>query len=112
MSRTHFERAFLGAGIRRLALFLLLLLAIAQPGITADSPRGLDFDVYIRLKTGMSEGELLARAGKPDADAVENIHGDIVKTYYYLPTTSNPWITTIKLRGGTIVSIDRDKKTF
>jgi len=98
--------------MKKLALCLLYLLSFAQPGAAADSPRGLDFDVYIRLQPGMSEGELLARAGKPDADAVENIHGDIVKTYYYLPTTSNPWITTIKLRGGTILSIDRAKKTF
>jgi len=74
--------------------------------------RGMDFDVYIRLQNGMSEGELLLRAGKPDSESVENLRNDIVKSYYYFPTTSNPWITTITLRGGKIVNIERTKKTF
>lgn len=74
--------------------------------------RGMDFDVYIRLQNGMSEGELLLRAGKPDSESVENIRNDIVKTYYYFPTTSNPWITAITLRGGKIVNIERTKKIF
>ena len=74
--------------------------------------RGLDFDVYIRLQNGMSEGELQLRAGKPDSESVENFRNDIVKTYYYFPTPSNPWITTITLRGGRIVNIERTKKTF
>jgi len=74
--------------------------------------RGLDFDVYIRLQTGMSEGELLLRAGKPDSESVENTRNDIVKTYYYFPTIANPWITAITLRGGKIANIERTKKTF
>ena len=78
----------------------------------ADDTRGMDFDIFIRLRTGMSEGELLLRAGKPDSEAVENLRSDIVKSYYYFPTASNPWITTITLRGGRIVNIDRVKKIF
>jgi len=35
-----------------------------------------------------------------------------MKTYYCFPTTSNPWITTITLRGGKIINIERTKKTF
>lgn len=112
-----------------LALVLLPLACLAQiyvgPGVvpgagaqtiapvkTASEPRGLDFDVYIRLQSGMTEGELLLRAGKPDSESVENFRHDIVKTYYYLPTVSNPWITAITLRGGKIVNIDRTKKFF
>ena len=77
-----------------------------------EATRGMNFDVFIRLQTGMSEGELLLRAGKPDSESVENFFDDIVKSYYYFPTTANPWITTIRLRGGRIVNIDRVKKIF
>lgn len=72
--------------------------------------RGLAFDVFIRLEQGMSEAELLVRAGKPDMQSVENTRNDIVKTYYYLPTSSDPWITTIRLSGGRIASLERIKK--
>ncbi len=84
---------------------------MAQAG-TSSQPRGLDFDVFIRLQAGMSEGELLLRAGRPDSESVENFRNDIVKTYYYFPTASNPWVTAITLRGGKIVNIDRTKKFF
>ena len=60
----------------------------------------------------MSEGELLLRAGKPDSESVENFRYDIVKTYYYFPTVSNPWMTAITLRGGRISNIERTKKIF
>jgi hypothetical protein len=84
-----------------------------KPAVLAQNDaRGMEFDVYIRLQTGMSEGELLARAGKPDSESVENVRNDIVKTYYYLPTRANPWITAITLRGGKIANIDRTKKIF
>ena len=78
----------------------------------AHGAHGMEFDVFIRLQNGMSEGELLLRAGKPDSESVENLRSNIVKTYYYFPTTANPWITTITLRGGRIVNIDRVKKIF
>jgi hypothetical protein len=78
--------------------------------LAQNAPRGLAFDVFIRLQKGMSEGELLLRAGKPDSEVVENMHHDIVKTYYYLPTQSDPWITTIRLQGGRITDLDRVKQ--
>lgn len=78
--------------------------------VAQSDPRGMDFDVFIRLQNGMSEGELLLRAGKPDSESLENFRNDIVKTYYYFPTLSNPWITSITLRGGRIVNIDRTRK--
>jgi hypothetical protein len=49
----------------------------------------MDFDTYIRLKAGMTEGELLTRAGKPD-----HISLDAVR----------------RLRGGRIDNIERTKK--
>jgi hypothetical protein len=74
------------------------------------NPRGLDFDVYIRLKSGMSEGELLQRAGAPDFQTVENLRGPIGKSFYYYPTSANPFTTVVTLRGGRILSIERIKK--
>ena len=85
--------------------------APAAPQATArSSARGMDYNTYIRLQAGMDEGELMSRAGPPDSQSVENLEGDIVKSYYYMPTPANPYITTVKLRGGSIVSINRTKK--
>ncbi len=84
--------------------------AVPQP---APAPvRGMDFDTFIRLQTGMSEGELIQRAGKPDFESVENFRHNVVKSLYYYPTTSNPYITTVTLNGGRITNIERVKKTY
>jgi len=72
--------------------------------------RGMDFDTFIRLQRGMSEGELLIRAGRPDHESVENFRHDIVKTYYYFPTVANPYTTVVTLRGGRVFDLDRVKK--
>jgi len=74
------------------------------------SARGMDFDVFIRLQTGMSEGELLLRAGRPDHEGVENFRHDVVKSYYYFPTVANPYITVVTLRGGRIANLERTRK--
>jgi hypothetical protein len=71
--------------------------------------RGMDFDVFIRLQVGMTEGELLLRAGPPDHRDVDNIV-DIQKSYYYLPTAANPYTTVVTLRGGRIANLERIKK--
>jgi hypothetical protein len=88
--------------------------ARASSGGQATTPssgaRGMDYNVYIRLSAGMDEGEVMSRAGPPDSESVQNIEDDIVKSWYYMPTQANPYITTVKLRGGKIVSIDRVKK--
>lgn len=87
---------------------------LAQPRLTiapASVPvRGMDFTTFIRLQRGMTEGELLLRAGRPDHESVENIRHDIVKTYYYFPTVSDPYTTVVTLRGGRIFSLDRIRK--
>ena len=88
----------------------------AQPPVTQrpapPAARGMDFDTYIRLQVGMSEGEVLLRAGKPDHESVENFYDNVVKTLYYYPTAANPYITTVTLSGGTVTKLDRTKKTF
>jgi hypothetical protein len=86
-----------------------------RPQVPAAAPypaaaRGMDFDVYIRLQRGMTEGELLLRAGKPDHESLESFRHDIVKTYYYFPTVSNPFTTVVTLRGGRIDDLDRIRK--
>jgi len=85
--------------------------AAADLAVPAQSEtRGLPFSVFIRLQQGMSEGELLLRAGKPDSESVESMRNFIVKTYYYFPTASDPWITTIRIEGGRIANLERLKK--
>ena len=87
-------------------LALLATGAVAQP---APQVRGMDFDTYIRLNRGMSEGELLLRAGPPDYAAVDDLAG-IVKSFYYYPTMSDPFMTVVTLRGGRVDHIERTKK--
>lgn len=72
--------------------------------------RGMEFEVYIRLQRGMTEGELLLRAGKPDYESLENLRHNIVRSFYYFPTVSNPYTTVVTLRGGRIHDMDRIKK--
>jgi hypothetical protein len=101
----------------RLLMVLFALLVGLAPVAAAENlqlaqseVRGLPFEVFIRLQQGMSVGELIVRAGKPDSQSVENMRNDIVKSYYYFPTSSDPWITTIRLEGGRIASLERIKK--
>jgi hypothetical protein len=85
--------------------------AFIAPSAPAAAPvRGMDFDTFIRLQRGMTEGELLIRAGRPDHESVENFRHDIVKTYYYFPTVANPYTTVVTLRGGRIANVDRIKR--
>jgi len=84
---------------------------VAATPVSAAAPvRGMEFDVFIRLQRGMTEGELLLRAGRPDHEGVENFRHDIVKSYYYFPTVANPYTTVVTLRGGRIANLDRIKK--
>jgi hypothetical protein len=70
-------------------------------------PRGRDFRAYISLYRGMSEGELLTVAGAPDL-----LFSDVfaLKTYTYLPTSADPFTTTINVVGGRINHIERVRK--
>ena len=87
----------------------------ASPASTAPAAvpvRGMGFNTFARLQRGMSEGELLQRAGQPDEVAVENFRNDVVKSYYYFPTHADPFITVVTVRGSRIENIERTKKTF
>jgi len=94
-----------------LRLLFLLLMLVPLPSIHAaeEPPRGMAFEVYIRLELGMTEGELLLRAGKPDERSNDNVREGL-KTYYYFPTTANPHLTTVTLRSGRIINIERSRK--
>ena len=82
-------------------------MAEAQATI-APGARGMEFSVYIQLQRGMTEGELLQRAGKPDHVSLESF--EIQKTYYYFPTPGNPYTTAVTLRSGRISDIERIRK--
>jgi hypothetical protein len=95
--------------IRTLILSSALWCAFA--GAAEEAPRGMAFEVYIRLEHGMTEGELVLRAGKPDHQALDNLREGL-KSYYYFPTLANPFLTTVRLRSGRIDNIDRVRKPF
>ncbi len=80
------------------------------PSLAVAPARGMGFDTYIRLARGMSEGELLLRAGQPDQVSVDNVQAGIVKSFYYYPTSGDPYITVVTLRGGRIANMERTKK--
>lgn len=82
-------------------------LAAERTAAMPPPPRGLDFRSYISLSRGMSEGELITIAGAPDL-----LFSDVfaVKHYTYLPTTVNPFTTTILVISGRINQIERVRK--
>lgn len=112
----------------------------AEPPAGNPAPRGLDFGVFIMLRHGMSEGELLQRAGPPDYEStdgyavqafalarrgrpIDQLHvspdrrvlsygiGNLtVKTFYYYPTLSNPFTTELTLVGGRITDLHRTRQ--
>jgi Domain of unknown function (DUF4124) len=83
-----------------------------SPPSAAPPTRGMDFGVYIQLRRGMSEGEVLLRAGKPDQETFEGGRNFVVKSLYYYPTAADPFITIVTLRGGRVENLERTSKTF
>jgi hypothetical protein len=96
---------------------------------TPKRPRGLDFRVYVSIQRGMTEGELLVLAGEPDLLVDQGLaiaapiatqsarrtstagRGALsLKTWTYLPTVADPFITTITLVGGRVSEIERVRK--
>jgi hypothetical protein len=74
--------------------------------VPAPAARGLDFRNYVALREGMSEGELLGIAGEPDMLRRDHV----VDLYTYMPTSGDPFTTTIKLVRGRVTEIDRQRK--
>ena len=102
-------RSLIGLLIAVASAACLAAEAYPRPAPTLPSVRGMDFDTYIRLQRGMTEGELLVRAGRPDHESVDNLV-DYDRSLYYLPTVANPFTTVVKLRSGRIAHIQRVKK--
>jgi hypothetical protein len=75
--------------------------ALAPP-----QPRGLEFRKYISIRRGMSMGELITIAGRPDV-----VYSEWSGTIWtYLPVTGEPWTTTITLISGRVHDLDRQRK--
>lgn len=91
--------------------------------------RGLSFSKYISIQRGMSEGELLGIAGEPDLLSDQGIAlaspgtvqvapglrrparaGLSLKTWTYMPTSADPFTTTITLVGGRVSEVERVRK--
>lgn len=82
-------------------------LAAERAAAAPPRPRGLDFRKYISLHRGMSEGELITITGAPDLLAHEGWSG---RSYIYLPTPGDPFVTTVMIGGGRIRGIERVRK--
>jgi len=80
--------------------------AAERAASTPYRPHGLEFRRYISIQRGMSEGELVVIAGAPDVLFLERF----IKTYTYLPTSSDPFTTTITLISGRVSDIERVHK--
>ena len=95
----------------------------------AKQARGLEFRKYVSIQRGMSEGELLGIAGEPDLKSDQGIaiaapttvpvdrnlsiaarQGLRMMTWTYLPTSADPFTTTITLVGGRVSEIERVRK--
>jgi hypothetical protein len=100
--------------------------AAAAPQAPVAAVRGMPFDVYIMLRNGMTEGELLQRAGPPDYESNDGTVGSAVisgrrgrvrtfnnlelRKLYYYPTLSDPFTTIVTLTGGMISDLQRTRK--
>jgi len=92
-------------------------------------PRGLEFRKYVSIQRGMTEGELLSIAGAPDFVSDQGVAYDApafvqtdryvvsgarvgmtLKTWTYLPTSADPFTTTITLVGGRVSDLERVRK--
>jgi hypothetical protein len=107
----------------------LAKLAAERAAADAKRVKGLEFRKYLSIQVGMSEGELLGIAGEPDLKADQGIAisapvtvqgsrnlqtaaraGLRMQTYTYMPTSADPFTTTITLVGGRVSEIDRARK--
>ena len=95
----------------------------------AKQPRGLDFRRYVGIQRGMSEGELLGIAGEPDFMSDQGFaiaapgtvqvgrnhrvparSGYSLRTWTWLPTSADPFTTTVTLVGGRVSEIERVRR--
>lgn len=83
---------------------------VPSPYARAAPVRGMTFDTFVRLERGMTEGELLVRAGPPDHQSLDGDQDYLAKTFYYFPTLTDPFTTVVKLRGGRIAYLQRVRR--
>lgn len=83
---------------------------VVAPAPAAPVARGMAFETYIRLSAGMTEGEVLMRAGPPDQETIEDTRA-VAKSWYYYPTSANPFLTVVTIRGGRVANLERNRKT-
>jgi hypothetical protein len=101
----------------------------AERAAATPKVRGLDFRDYLRIRRGMTEGELLGIAGEPDLKtdqgaafaapgtiqvdrnlSVAAVQGMRTVTWTYMPTPADPFTTTITVIGGRVSELDRARK--
>jgi len=83
--------------------------------LAASLPCGADmipFERYIQLKNGMTEAEILYRAGPPDYESVATDRYDSVlrRVWFYMPPqpSGDAWISEIEFdRGGIVQQLRR-----
>lgn len=83
--------------------------AQASQAAATPSVRGMSFDTFRRLSTGMPDGQVLLIAGPPDFASSQLFSGYLGKTWFYYPTSSDPFTTTIFFTGGTVFSLNRTR---
>lgn len=81
-------------------------LAAERVALASPEPRGMEFRKLVTLRRGMTEGEVLAIAGPPDARSRDKW----VDRLTYLPTRADPFVTTIHLRNGRIAEIEQARQ--
>lgn len=91
------------------ALLCMLSLLCAGAPCRADM---IAFRDYIQLKNGMSEAEVLYRAGPADYESLstDRHHNILRRVWYYIPPGggSDAWITEIEFdRSGSVQSLQR-----
>jgi DNA-directed RNA polymerase subunit H (RpoH/RPB5) len=75
----------------------------------------LDTSTYLRLREGMSEGEILTRAGIPDKEIYFDSEAqrtlESIKQLLYIPgpLESDPHLTVITIQKGKVIKIERTK---
>ena len=93
--------------------------AYAERLAAAPKPvRGMDFRTYTRIQRDMSEGELLTIAGEPDFVSYQGTtfvdrrgHGGFeLRTWTYMPTSGDPFTTTVTLVGGRVGGVERVRR--
>lgn len=88
-----------------------LIEASAQRRDASPATRGMGFDTYVRIRSGMSEGEVVQRAGRPDYEAADSVgRGLSLKSWYYYPTSADPFTTIVTLRGGRVAQVERNRQ--